>query len=378
MLELIENAKEVMRTHFKARAAQDAHSLVEEWKSEKTYPYVGDASSPVQRLERQVFEIVALNVAKSLPDFQSADRTNRKFQLRMLRQAIEKSPAELQLILNEVLELPIRKQEELVKLLRRTPLSSIIGAAKMVGDRLDFLDGLESLLFNAESKQQLKERSQLHRILADNNTWIFGEEFALTVDDQTLTEVLRKHAKLAKLEIVINEPVKRFDGTKGIVDLMLSRKIPGARAEDLDHLVVELKAPKVKLGPAETTQIQSYAFAVAQDERFRDLNTRWTFWLVSNDMNDFVKKQIRSSGHPIGMLWQSEDSRITIWVKTWSQIIHDSRARLRVFQKELNYTADRDASVDYVKEIYARILSGENFDDDDVQELAPANTEAVH
>jgi hypothetical protein len=49
------------------------------------------------------------------------------------------------------------------------------------------------------------------------------------------------------------------------------------------------------------------AITLADDERFRDLNTRWTFWLVSNDMNDFVKKQIRSSGRPIGMLWQSED-----------------------------------------------------------------------
>jgi len=108
--------------------------------------------------------------------------------------------------------------------------------------------------------------------------------------------VLRKHARLAKLDIVINEPVKRVDGTRGIVDLMLSRKIPGPRADELDHLVVELKAPKIKLGADETTQIQSYAFAVAHDERFRDLNTRWTFWLVSNDMDEFVKKQVRSSG----------------------------------------------------------------------------------
>jgi hypothetical protein len=85
-----------------------------------------------------VFEIVALNVATSLPDFQSTDRTNRKFQLRILRQAIEKSPAELQLILNEVLGLPKRKQDELAKLLRRTPLSAIISAAKMVGDATDW------------------------------------------------------------------------------------------------------------------------------------------------------------------------------------------------------------------------------------------------
>jgi hypothetical protein len=32
-------------------------------------------------------------------------------------------------------------------------------------------------------KGHVLERSQLHRILADN-TWIFGEEFNLTTDDQ--------------------------------------------------------------------------------------------------------------------------------------------------------------------------------------------------
>jgi len=298
--ELIERAKVSMRAHFRARDLERARSLVEEWKSEETYPYQGEPKDSVQKLERQVFEIVALNVATSLPDFQSTDRTNRKFQLRILRQAIEKSPAELQLILNEVLGLPKRKQDELAKLLRRTPLSAIISAAKMVGDRLDFLDGLETILFDQDWKARLKERSQLHRVLADN-TWLFGEEFALTVDDKSLTEVLRKHAKLKKLDTVIDEPVKRLDGTKGIVDLMLSRSIPGPRAEELDHLIIELKAPKVKIGSDETTQIQSYAFAVIDDERFRDLNTRWTFWLVSNDMDDFARRQVRSANRPEGL-----------------------------------------------------------------------------
>jgi hypothetical protein len=31
-----------------------------------------------------------------------------------------------------------------------------------------------------------------------------------------------------------------------------------------------------------------------------------------------------------------------------------------VFQKELNYSADRDASVEFLKESYARILSGDS------------------
>ena len=359
--DLIQRAKDTMRAHFKSREVEAARSLVDEWKSEKSYPYANEPVTPVQKLERQVFEIVALNVAAHIPDFQTADKAGRSVQLRLLRQAIEKSPAELQLILNEVLELSPRRQEELAKLLQRTTLTSIISAAKMVADRLDFIDGLEGILFNEGWKERLKERAQLHKILEDN-TWIFGEEFALTVSDKSLTEVLRKHAKAKGLPIVIDEPVKRVDDTTGIVDLMLSRSIPGSRAEELDHLVVELKAPSVKVGADETTQIKSYAFAVANDERFRDLNTRWTFWLVANDMNEHARLEVHTANQPSGMLWQSTDQRITIWVKTWSQILNSSKARLQVFQKELNYSADRDASLEYLKQAYAKVFAGEQND----------------
>ena len=87
------------------------------------------------------------------------------------------------------------------------------------------MSGLETMLFDTDLKKHFKERSQLHRIIADN-TWVFGEEFALTADDQSLTEVLRKHLKLMKRDIIVDEPVKRVDGTRGIVDLMLSRRVP--------------------------------------------------------------------------------------------------------------------------------------------------------
>jgi hypothetical protein len=113
----------------------------------------------------------------------------------MLRQAIERGPDELQIIMREVLELPERKLQELAKLLEEADLANIISASAVVADRLKFLHGLDALLFEPDNKKHLKERSQLHRILADN-TWVFGEEFSLTVDDQALTEVLRKHRKI--------------------------------------------------------------------------------------------------------------------------------------------------------------------------------------
>jgi hypothetical protein len=93
---------------------------------------------------------------------------------------------------SRVLDLPERKQRELAALLQETTLSAIMAAAKTVADRLKFISTLESIVSDPETKGRLKERSQLHKILAEN-TWIFGEEYNLWASDKDLTRVLEKH-----------------------------------------------------------------------------------------------------------------------------------------------------------------------------------------
>lgn len=306
----VENAKIKLRDYFRERSKERLKGLVEEWKTEQVYPFKDEPKNPVQKVERQVFDLVAVNVATNLPDFQVQDRRNRKFQLRMLRQAIERGPEQLQIILEEVLELSQQKQEELARLLKQTTLASIISASAIVADRLNFLTGLEAMLFDTELKETFKERSQLHQILKDN-TWVFGEEFALTVSDQSLTEVLKAHAKAKKMNVLIDEPVKRPGGRKGIVDLMLSRRIPTNTEEELSHLVIELKAPTVKASAKETEQIKSYAFAVQSDQRFRGVQTKWSFWLVINEMDDYVALETPAegkAGRPIVGFTRPEDA----------------------------------------------------------------------
>ena len=60
---------------------------------------------------------------------------------------------------------------------------------------------------------------------------------------------------------------------------MFSRNIQLAGSEDREHLVVELKRPDVKIDSDVASQIESYAFAVADDEPFRAVPGKWVFWL---------------------------------------------------------------------------------------------------
>lgn len=348
----IDEAQQAIKNYFRNRASQAARTVVDEWKEERIYPYEGEAVTHIEQAERQVFDIVAVNVSQYLPDFSTTPSKNKAFNLRLLRQAIERSPEELQFILEKVLELPKRKQEELAELLRDVSLSAIIGAAKTVADRLKFLTGLEAILFDEESKKRFKERSQLHRIIAQN-CWLFGEEYNLSVDDKSLTEVLRKHRQLLGDGTVIDEPVKHVSQKRGIIDLMFSRAIRRHKANELTHLVVELKAPKVKIAVKEITQIEGYAISVKKDERFRNLATTWDFWVISDDYDEYAQHRMQGDNGNI-----SKKDNISIWVKTWAQVLDENRARLQFFQERLEYEADKGASLKHIQEHYAQFLHG--------------------
>ncbi len=224
---VVEAAQTALRSHFKERISSRQRELIEEWKAEKSYPYTDAPKDTIERAERDLFDVVAVAAAKAV---QSSEAPGRRFSLRLLREAVESSPTALNKILSEVLELPQDRLDELNRLLHRTPLTAIISASKTIADRLDFLTGLDMILFDEEPKKQTLERRQLHRMLAQE-TWLFGEEYALTGDDERLTGVLVKHLALLSedVELADGPPITREDGTVAIPDLVLSRQIKHTR-----------------------------------------------------------------------------------------------------------------------------------------------------
>lgn len=348
-----------VKTFHRERMAEDAQAVVDEWKQEDVYPFAGEAATPVERIERQVFDIVASRVNNHLPDFTGSSRKSKQFQLRLLRQAVEKSPDDLRRILSQVLDLPQSQRKELAELLDYVSLSGIISAARLVADRLQFLAGLERLLFDRDEKKLLKERKQLHRMLA-GQTWIFGEQFALSVDDQSLTEVLRKHlAERDADNVDLATPVLRADGKRGIVDLMLSRRIPSRRDDEREHLVVELKRPKVKVGSKELTQVKEYALAVAKDERFRAVSAKWDFWILTNEYDELVGAEASQANRPAGLVMDNDELRLRVWVKTWGQVLEENRARLRFVEERLGYQPDYEDALQGLKLRYAELFANQ-------------------
>ena len=355
--QLIESAKTHIKNYFREKTARLSYGVVESWKNEKTYPFEGEPSTEVEKVERQIFDIVALHVQDYSPDLQNVEPRTRAFHMRLLRNAIEQSPNDLQIILNEVLKLPKDKREELSNLLQETTLASIITAAKLVADRLKFITSLESIVFDKKYSKQLKERSQLHMIIAEH-TWIFGEKYNLWASDRDLKRILEKHKKHLDSNIVIDKPVDAIGKKRAIVDLMMSRSIRRNRAEDIEHLVVELKAPNVKIGPDEITQAKRYAMAVSKDDRFHSIKgIRWHFWIVSNGYTEFAKEDIDGGPDPEQRLVH-RNNNVFVGIKTWGEIIEQNRSSLHFIQEKLKHFADENEALRFLHQKHSKYLNG--------------------
>lgn len=376
---LIETARNEMRSYFRGRKANLASDLVSQWKQQGIYPYKYAAKDPIEEAQRQVFDICALTVAEYLDSFRKGDDDNRQFVLEMLKLALQDNPPALKNILENVLKLPLEKQEELSELLEKSSLDNLIAAGSLIAERLDFLAGLHALLFDKDSKAELLERSQLHKIL-ENETWIFGEEFHLSHSDEGLTTVLRSEMGLLRDskdsdDNPLDTLVVRDDGSKAVIDLLLAREIPQNFSGKREFLVVELKRPSKKVDLKVKGQIESYALTVAANEQFDKRNTHWTFIAVSNEITQQAEDTINQPGLPQGFFYDKNNVRIGL--ASWATIIQQCQTRYELFRKKLNYQATRSEGVKLLRKRYERYLPDALLEKDGVECVIEAVVDAT-
>lgn len=364
---IIAAAKDAMRTHFKERVSQRGRELVRAWKADKTYPYSDEPQTPVEQAERDLFEIVAVTAA---PVLENTERKARALSLRLIREALETSPDTLHIVLQEVLELSSDQQGEFRDLLERTTLSAVISSTRAITDRLDFLSGLEEIVFDADLRKRVKERSQLHRILAAE-TWVFREEYALTADDQTLTTALRAHVALLGRDDLtpgdLDVEVLDEHGRRVVLDLMLSRVIEQAR-DHREHLVIEIKRPTQHVGLTEFAQIQKYATTVMEDARFAQTDTRWEFWIVGDEVEKEVLNMAEQKNREPGVI--IENDNYTLRAVTWATIIRTARHRLKFVRDSLDYESSNDSGMAYLRRTHGKYLPPDGTEPDSGREEA--------
>ena len=347
---LLSAGESTIARHFLARESDENMELIQSWKEDHLYPYDHAPTSPIEDVEQKVFNVCAVNVNTFISDFDSSSKTNKKLTFRLLREALASDPTNVGRILREVVSLPVERQEDLANLLERAKLSAIINAANQVVDRIRFLDSIDEMLFG-KLKKSLNEPRQLHRVLA-KEMWLFGEQYHLGADEKAFANVLRAHIKILGRDDLVND-VKLINGKDGRFDLMLYTKIPTTQ-DSVQHLVVELKRPGIPIGQKEISQIETYAFSVAANERFDKLSTDWKFLLIGNKLDDFAKQKCEVQDRAYGHIHAGNPN---IYVMTWSTLLAEARWRYEFFKTELALEMSDDDSLDYLRENHGDLFA---------------------
>ena len=349
-----DEAKKYVKEFVGEQEADDAAAEIGRIKVEGVYPYQGEPEDEVTKAERDVFDVLAVEVNRAVPQLKSAHRETKKLTYRLMREAINTNPTSIKAILTEVFSLTQQQQDDLAELLTHTRLPEIIDTAKTVSDRLVFLQVLEQMVYS-EIGKPIKERTQFHKVLL-KELWVFGEKYTLGTSDQSLKNLLIEHIKcLGRDELVPAIPPEAVEDLTRIPDICLFRQICPSY-EHFEHLVIELKRPTLTLTKKEVDQIEDYAMTVAANPLFDKDTTKWKFILLGKEFDSYVENRLRNRTQGEGNLF--DDGRISISVLKWSSVIQENKFKYEFLRKKLNHQLSDDPNFarDYLRTKHAELF----------------------
>ena len=186
-----------------------------------------------------------------------------------------------------------------------------------------------------------------------NELWVFGDQYTLGTDDQSLKAVLKKHIEILGRSDIVGQ-LTNITVDAGIPDLMLYRRFADRTQGQYEHLVVELKRPSLKIGSNETMQIEDYAFRVAADPRFDKMQTKWKFVIVGTELQSTIEAKCQQSDRAFGHIIKQANLDVFVW--KWATVIQDCKWRHEFYRNELQIDIQEEDSFRYLQKMHSKFV----------------------
>lgn len=348
--QLTQFIKETLNGYFKTKN-KEYDDFTERLKKDKYYPYKD--REPASQSEEIVFDKLAYLVEEK------HHLLNKKNELReLVYPLIERSieNGDLTNVLRHILKLNDDLIQKFNQLLDKVDLEQVILFSSKVAKKLEDIEFLEKLNYSEISKH-VKERSQLHKVL-ERMLWVFGEQYSEATNLLSDKNLVNNLKELRDKTMQYKEDDKADNINKDIEDekvklitdlFMYSERI--IDEEKREVLVVELKAPRVKLSSKEAQQVKDYADVIEENGKFSN-QIQYKILLVGSAINRKLKKELKGirklKPYSPYFYWANEDGNIEIWVIEWSEIFENMKRKLKYMSSELEV---RDISItDKIKE----------------------------
>ena len=199
-------------------------------------------------------------------------------------------------IVEQVVRLTPEQRKSFADVLQRSKLQYIVEAVSVIEKRVSVVEALKSIVFDLQAFAN--ERDHIQKII-EQHFWLFGEQYHLLTSDKNMATSLREFEKIIQqeddstnssvLSITDNEALQRMD------IFMYSQRVQEDSSSEM--LVIELKAPHIKLSIDVFNQIVRYANTIRKEPRFMSSNRVWRFFAVCSEVEDDVKIKYKNFEH---------------------------------------------------------------------------------
>lgn len=222
-------------------------------------------------------------------------------------------------ILDSIQKLTTDERAQLANILRRYEPSSVIRLLETVKARQEIITELKTLIY--DNTRFTNERNHIQKII-EQNYWLFGEEYALVSADERLATVLNKYLNILdkgnKKDVLYTDP--KYKDKRPDIFISGNQDIVTSETQIQENIIVELKAPSVRLTTEVYRQIEDYMLAVNKDPEFMSSYRQWKFICVCNEIDDEVKvryKSMKEYGKKC-LVFKTDDYEI--YAYTWADI----------------------------------------------------------
>lgn len=339
--EIVTNAIKDSVDAFFTETYATYYDFTSKLKNDAAYPYRQKSASSLTRAS--VFNQLAFCIEEK------HHLLNRRSDLRNLVYGLvdrSLNQREFGGLISDVLKIELSMAAKFNALLQQVDLEDVVVFCDEVKSKQQFLDFLHKLNYG-ELAKNIGERAQLHKIV-QRHLWIFGEEYngcPILFSDKNLRNNLLK-LRNDYFDYEPNEEDENLDKNvppEGleITDLFFfNEKI--IQADQKEVMIVELKAPRVKLGAKELQQAKRYALRLQEAGVFPE-GLKYKIILIGCEVMPIVRQEYGQRGKKRMTLVHETTSpkHIEIWIMKWSDLIEENRHKLTYLGNNLA-TKDRE------------------------------------
>ncbi len=291
--ELNKQIRTLVADVLKAFLVQQADAELSKMEQKGNFPRFAD--DEYGKLRKKDFETVTRELYCVEPRiFHKLNDTQEKSLLGFLNLLLSSEERENVLqIVEQVVNLTSEQRKSFADVLKRSQLQYIVEAISIIEKRVSVIEALKKIVF--DYTEFANERDHVQKLI-EQHFWLFGEQYHMLTADKNMRVALCEFEKITAQEpsdnvhaISDKEALQRMD------IFLYSQQV--LNNSDSEMLIVELKAPHVKLSIDVFNQIVRYANTIRKEPRFTGSNRVWKFYAVCAEVEDDVKVKYKNFEH---------------------------------------------------------------------------------